>query len=175
MICIDSPRLKNTHTYPYNKRVKVHFTKNSYSIAWSKISLKAMNPNAFSASLFRWDPRSAPAAGAAAPPPYSVRARGLQELFEAYGAFRSYSAAKLAELGFTVNTLLNMRDEELDEMMDTLCHIFRWDLLVAERHTIKAAVGAERRRLFSSRPQQGHFLICGISIWFIIMHVFSWY
>ncbi|GFQ04661.1 floricaula protein [Phtheirospermum japonicum] len=31
--------------------------------------------------------------------------------------------------------------------MDSLCHIFRWDLLVGERYGIKAAVRAERRRL----------------------------
>lgn len=113
-----------------------------------------MDPDAFSASLFKWDSRAAlqPAVAPPPPPPYSMRARevgGLEELFQAYG-IRYYTAARLAELGFTVNTLLNMRDEELDEMMDSLCQIFRWDLLVGERYGIKAAVRAERRRLFSS-------------------------
>ncbi|KAK6127834.1 hypothetical protein DH2020_038436 [Rehmannia glutinosa] len=79
---------------------------------------------------------------------------GLEELFQAYG-IRYYTAAKLAELGFTVSTLLDMRDEELEEMMDSLCHIFRWDLLVGERYGIKAAVRAERRRLVSGDAQHG--------------------
>lgn len=71
---------------------------------------------------------------------------GLVELFQAYG-IRYYTAAKIAELGFTVNTLVDMRDEELDEMMNSLSQIFRWDLLVGERYGIKASVRAERRRL----------------------------
>ncbi|GER32446.1 floricaula/leafy homolog [Striga asiatica] len=70
---------------------------------------------------------------------------GLEELFEAYGV-RYYTAAKIGELGFTASTLLDMKDEELDQMMDTLSHIFRWDLLVGERYGIKAAVRAHRRR-----------------------------
>lgn len=122
-----------------------------------------MDPEAFTASLFKWDPRtvvppparllegmatpSAPLVGSAA---YSmVRPRdlgGLEELFQAYG-IRYYTAAKIAELGFTVNTLLDMKDEELDEMMNSLSQIFRWELLVGERYGIKAAVRAERRRL----------------------------
>ncbi|KAL8056381.1 hypothetical protein ABFX02_04G116600 [Erythranthe guttata] len=122
-----------------------------------------MDPDAsFSAScLFKWDPpRPVLTTDPVAPPPaaaYAVRPRevggggggGLEELFEAYG-IRYYTAAKLGELGFTANTLLGMRDEELDQMMDSLSHIFRWDLLVGERYGIKAAVRAERRRLLSA-------------------------
>ncbi|KAL6495016.1 hypothetical protein OROGR_030935 [Orobanche gracilis] len=128
-----------------------------------------MDPNVFSANLFKWDPRAAltPSnrmvdAAAAPPPPaaasYPVRPRelcGLEELFQDYG-IRYYTAAKLAELGFTSNTLLDMRDEELDEMMDSLCHIFRWDLLVGERYGIKAAVRAERRRRLLYRGNGSH-------------------
>lgn len=130
-----------------------------------------MDPaDAFSANLFKWDPRAhhhvlpppPPQQNrlfeAMAPPPpppqqaaFSVvrsirEVGGLEELFQAYG-IRYYTAAKIAELGFTVNTLLDMKDEELDEMMNSLCQIFRWDLLVGERYGIKAAVRAERRRL----------------------------
>ncbi|KAL7152678.1 hypothetical protein ABFS83_04G114600 [Erythranthe nasuta] len=119
-----------------------------------------MDPDAsFSAScLFKWDPQPRPVltTDPVAPPAaaYGVRPRevgggGLEELFEAYG-IRYYTAAKLGELGFTANTLLGMRDEELDQMMDSLSHIFRWDLLVGERYGIKAAVRAERRRLLSA-------------------------
>ena len=71
---------------------------------------------------------------------------GLDELFQAYGV-RYFTAAKIAELGFTVSTLVNMKDDELDEMMTSLSQIFRWDLLVGERYGIKAAVRAERRRI----------------------------
>lgn len=127
-----------------------------------------MDPDAFSASLFKWDPRAAMAPTnrlleAVVPPPpaaYSMRPRelgGLEELFQAYG-IRYFTAAKIAELGFTVNTLLDMRDEELDEMMNSLCQIFRWDLLVGERYGIKAAVRAERRRLDEEEARRRHFL-----------------
>ncbi|CAK9186889.1 unnamed protein product [Ilex paraguariensis] len=128
-----------------------------------------MDPEAFSASLFKWDPRGAiphpnrllevvavqpppPQPPPPPPPPqvaYSIRPReigGLEELFQDYG-IRYYTAAKIAELGFTVNTLLDMKDEELDDMMNSLSQIFRWDLLVGERYGIKAAVRSERRRL----------------------------
>ena len=128
-----------------------------------------MDPDAFTASIFKWDPRTVfpttsraplleysmsppvPAtAAAAAAGAYPVRAPrelgGLEELFQAYG-IRYYTAAKIAELGFTVNTLVDMKDEELDDMMNSLSQIFRWDLLVGERYGIKAAVRAERRRI----------------------------
>ncbi|KAL8139195.1 hypothetical protein V2J09_005196 [Rumex salicifolius] len=71
---------------------------------------------------------------------------GLEELFQAYG-IRYYTASKIAEMGFTANTLVDMREEELDDMINSLSHIFRWDLLVGEKYGIKAAVRAERRRL----------------------------
>ncbi|KAJ9163966.1 hypothetical protein P3X46_023585 [Hevea brasiliensis] len=129
-----------------------------------------MDPEAFTASLFKWDPRTVvPAPNrlleAVAPPPqpaagYAVRPRelyGLEELFQAYG-IRYYTAAKIAELGFTVSTLLDMKDEELDEMMNSLSQIFRWDLLVGERYGIKAAVRAERRRLEEEDSRRRHLL-----------------
>ncbi|KAJ1417813.1 Floricaula/Leafy protein, SAM domain [Sesbania bispinosa] len=122
-----------------------------------------MDPDAFTASLFKWDPRTVlppPAATrpplldyAVAPPVAATAAyhparapRELEELFQAYG-IRYYTAAKIAELGFTASTLVDMKDEELDDMMNSLSQIFRWDLLVGERYGIKAAVRAERRRV----------------------------
>ncbi|KAM1025435.1 hypothetical protein ACFX2I_038487 [Malus domestica] len=125
-----------------------------------------MDPDAFSANLFKWDlrgmvvptnrvhleaavPPAATAAGAAAGytlrPPRELGLGGLEDLFQAYGV-RYYTAAKIAELGFTVNTLLDLKDDELDDMMSSLSQIFRWELLVGERYGIKAAVRAERRR-----------------------------
>ncbi|XP_042498090.1 floricaula/leafy homolog 2-like [Macadamia integrifolia] len=118
-------------------------------------------PDAFSATLFKWDPRGAGAGGS--PPPHRLLEAmtapqtcgtctrtqrdvgGLDVFFQAYGV-RYYTAAKIAELGFTVNTLLDMKDEELGEMMTSLSQIFQWDLLVGESYGIKAALRAERRR-----------------------------
>lgn len=143
-----------------------------------------MDPEAFSASLFKWDPRGAmpppsrllePVAPPQPPPPlplstaaaYSIRSSstrdlgGLEELFQAYG-IRYYTAAKIAELGFTVNTLLDMKDEELDDMMNSLSQIFRWDLLVGERYGIKAAIRAEWRRMEEEEARRrGHILSDG--------------
>lgn len=122
-----------------------------------------MDPDAFTASLFKWDPRGCGSSMVTPPPPppaaavsapaammrcggWGEQLGGLEELFQAYG-IRYYTAAKIAELGFTARTLVNMTDEELDDMMTSLSHIFRWDLLVGERYGVKAAVRAERRRL----------------------------
>ena len=55
-----------------------------------------------------------------------------------------------------MNTLLDMRDGELDDMMSSLSQIFRWDLLVGERYGIKAAVRAERRRLDDEDSRRRH-------------------
>nr|AQQ16908.1 LFY [Cardamine hirsuta] len=118
-----------------------------------------MDPEGFTSGLFRWNPtRATVQALPPVPPPpqqqpappqtaaFGMRLGGLEGLFGAYG-IRFYTAAKIAELGFTASTLVGMRDEELEEMMNSLSHIFRWELLVGERYGIKAAVRAERRRL----------------------------
>ncbi|KAK4760718.1 hypothetical protein SAY87_005611 [Trapa incisa] len=131
----------------------------------------------FTAGLFKWDPNRLAAAPDPAvlqlppsattsshqpqpllplsspplplpPPPPPLRTVGMEELFQAYG-IRYFTAAKIVELGFTVNTLIDMKDEELDDMMNSLSQIFRWELLVGERYGIKAAVRAERRRLLN--------------------------
>nr|ASN64472.1 floricaula/leafy-like transcription factor [Monotropa hypopitys] len=126
-----------------------------------------MDPDAF---LFKWDPRGAlpppnrlleavapphPAAVFSVRPPREMG--GLEELFQAYGV-RYYTAAKIAEMGFTVNTLLDMKEDELDDMMNSLSQIFRWDLLVGERYGIKSAVRAERRRLDEEDLRRRHLL-----------------
>nr|BAC55077.1 LFY-like protein OrcLFY [Neotinea maculata] len=81
--------------------------------------------------------------------PHSTAAessRELEEVFEGYGV-RYSTIARIGDLGFTASTLAGMREEEVDDMMATLSHLFRWDLLVGERYGIKAAIRAERRRL----------------------------
>ena len=59
-------------------------------------------------------------------------------------------------MGFTVSTLVDMKEEELDDMMNSLSHLFRWELLVGERYGIKAAVRAERRRLEEIEESRRH-------------------
>ncbi|XP_062030154.1 floricaula/leafy homolog [Rosa rugosa] len=137
-----------------------------------------MDPDAFSASMFKWDlrgmavppsrvqleaaavsPQQAAAAAAAAG--YSVRGPrevvGLEDMFRAYGV-RYYTAARIADLGFTVSTLLDMKDEELDDMMNSVSQFFRVELLVGERYGIKAAIRAERRRLEEEDSRRRHAL-----------------
>ncbi|KAL6207003.1 hypothetical protein ACLB2K_024248 [Fragaria x ananassa] len=105
-----------------------------------------MDPDASTATLFKWDLRFAPQQTAAG---YS---RALEEMFRAYGV-RSYVAAKMADLGFTVSTLLEMKDEELDDMMNSVSQVSRVELLVGERYGIKAAVRAQRRRRLEEEPR----------------------
>ncbi|KAK8497418.1 hypothetical protein V6N13_000208 [Hibiscus sabdariffa] len=139
-------------------------------------------PEAFatgSGSFLKWDLRGevAPMPGrlmeaGAAPQPHTTVAAaymgrpwelgGIEELFQSYGV-RYYTAAKIAELGFTVSTLLGMKDEELDEMMNSVSQLYRWELLVGERYGIKAAVRTERRRLEEDDSRCRH-LVSGYAI-----------
>ncbi|QHO02258.1 uncharacterized protein DS421_13g422260 [Arachis hypogaea] len=119
---------------------------------------RKMDPDAFTSTLFKWDSRTIlPTCSSS----LMEGTGGLKELFHAYGV-RYYTAAKVAELGFTARTLVDMKEEELEHMMNSLSQIFRWDLLVGERYGIKAAVRAERRRIqdhhqlrIDSLPQEG--------------------
>nr|4UDE_A Chain A, Ginlfy Protein [Ginkgo biloba]4UDE_B Chain B, Ginlfy Protein [Ginkgo biloba] len=70
----------------------------------------------------------------------------LEELFRHYGV-RYMTLTKMVEMGFTVNTLVNMTEQELDDVIRTLVDIYRVDLLVGEKYGIKSAVRAEKRRL----------------------------
>ncbi|KAL5979610.1 hypothetical protein ACLOJK_019516 [Asimina triloba] len=130
-----------------------------------------MDPgDAFSATFFKWDPRGGSLSAAAgqprvggggehphhpaassAQPTMTTMGGGLLEFFHGYGV-RKYTAEKMADMGFTVSTLVDMKDEEIDDMMSTLSHIFRWDLLVGERYGVKAAVRAHRRRVDDDSP-----------------------
>nr|AAU34004.1 LEAFY-like protein [Brassica juncea] len=125
-----------------------------------------MDPEGSTSGLFRWNPtRALVQAPPPIPPPlqqqpvtpqtaaFGMRLGGLEGLFGPYG-IRFYTAAKIAELGFTASTLVGMKDEELEEMMNSLSQIFRWELLVGERYGIKAAVRAERRRLQEEEEEE---------------------
>ncbi|KAG6479724.1 floricaula/leafy homolog [Zingiber officinale] len=136
-----------------------------------------MDPGeAFSENVYKWDPRGAPPHPCRLvqplplpplPPPMvpqpaaeaeDQRPRELGEVFSGYGV-RYATVARIGELGFTASTLVGMTEAEVDDMMATLAHLFRWDLLLGERYGIKAALRAERRRLVNSRlmlQNRGH-------------------
>ncbi|XP_010929692.1 floricaula protein [Elaeis guineensis] len=124
-----------------------------------------MDPgDAFSANVFKWDPRVPPTAAPPPPcrsmePPAPPAAAGeeeaveqrqepreLGEVFAGYGV-RYATVARLGELGFTASTLVGMTEGEVEEVLAALAHLFRWDLLLGERYGIKAALRAERRRI----------------------------
>nr|QVX19922.1 LEAFY 1 [Equisetum giganteum] len=72
------------------------------------------------------------------------RTRSLHDFFRDYGV-RPKTVARILELGFTVNTLVNMTDPEIDELVKTMVEGFRLELLVGERYGLKSAIRAERR------------------------------
>nr|BAA93436.1 GpLFY [Gnetum parvifolium] len=132
-----------------------------------------MDPDSFSAAFFKWEQRSpiplqmqragnvfhdfsvpSPTVGV---PPIMANTSNvcisnrkemicLEELFRHYGV-RYITMTKMMEMGFTVNTLVNMTEQELDEAIRTLVEIYRMELLVGEKYGIKSAIRAERRRL----------------------------
>nr|AAF77075.1 GinLFY protein [Ginkgo biloba] len=129
-----------------------------------------MDPETFPAAFFKWDQRSS---AAAAPIHRGLEGQrvfefsvptttnpaltnnnnnnrkelsSLEELFRHYGV-RYMTLTKMVEMGFTVNTLVNMTEQELDDVIRTLVDIYRVDLLVGEKYGIKSAVRAEKRRL----------------------------
>jgi hypothetical protein len=77
----------------------------------------------------------------------------LEELFQGYGV-RIATLAKMTEMGFTVSTLVNMTEAELDDIIQTIADILQMDLLVGERYGIKSAVRAEKRHLDEELERQ---------------------
>ncbi|XP_057826214.1 floricaula/leafy-like protein isoform X2 [Cryptomeria japonica] len=122
-----------------------------------------MDPDSFPA-FFKWDPRSITAPqlqrgyefplpnAAAILMPNGMNGNNrkelscLEELFRNYGV-RCITLTKMVELGFTANTLVNMTEQELDDVVRILVDIYSLDLLVGEKYGIKSAIRAERRRL----------------------------
>nr|ANJ12324.1 truncated LEAFY protein [Brassica napus] len=128
-----------------------------------------MDPEGFTSGLFRWNPTRAMVQQPPPPVPpppqqqppatpqtaaFGMRLGGLEGLFGPYGV-RFYTAAKIAELGFTASTLVGMKDEELEDMMNSLSHIFVGSLLVGERYRCQSPpVRAERRRLLEEEEEE---------------------
>nr|BBC78344.1 FLORICAULA/LEAFY-like protein [Larix gmelinii var. japonica] len=133
-----------------------------------------MDPESFSAAFFKWDQRppalappqmqraggleaqrvfhdfGVPNAAATMASNNSGSCRKelncLEELFRNYGV-RYITLTKMVDMGFTVNTLVNMTEQELDDLIRALVDIYRVDLLVGEKYGIKSAIRAEKRRL----------------------------
>nr|AAF77607.1 ZamfuNdly protein [Zamia furfuracea] len=79
--------------------------------------------------------------------------KSLEDLFREYGV-RYSTLTKMCEMGFTANTLVNMTEEEIEDLMKTLVEIYRMDLLIGERYGIKSAVRAEKKRLQENLEMQ---------------------
>ncbi|CAM6082502.1 unnamed protein product [Calypogeia fissa] len=79
--------------------------------------------------------------------------RTLEDLFQGYGV-RMATLAKMTEMGFTVSTLVNMTEAELDDIIQTISDILQMELLVGERYGIKSAVRAEKRHIDEELERQ---------------------
>ncbi|CAM6128078.1 unnamed protein product [Calypogeia fissa] len=79
--------------------------------------------------------------------------RTLEDLFQGYGV-RMATLAKMTEMGFTVSSLVNMTEAELDDIIQTISDILQMELLVGERYGIKSAVRAEKRRIDEELERQ---------------------
>nr|AAT75301.1 leafy-like protein [Ginkgo biloba] len=114
---------------------------------------------AAAAGFFRWDQRSTAFQKdnrpfeLLLPPNARKELKSLEDLFREYGV-RYSTMAKMNEMGFTANTLVNMTEEEIEDLMKALVEIYRMDLLIGERYGIKSAVRAEKKRLQDNLEMQ---------------------
>lgn len=69
----------------------------------------------------------------------------LEDLFKDYGV-RSTTIIKVMEMGFTVSTLVNMMEQEIDDVIKTMMEGYQMELLVGEKYGLKSAIRAERKR-----------------------------
>ncbi|KAJ7233743.1 hypothetical protein O6H91_Y451700 [Diphasiastrum complanatum] len=51
----------------------------------------------------------------------------------------------MTEMGFTVNTLVNMTEQELEDVITTILETYQVELLVGEKYGIKSAIRAEKK------------------------------
>lgn len=79
--------------------------------------------------------------------------RKLKELFKDFGVLPA-TLAIMAQMGFTVSTLINMKDDEVDYVIKSMIEEYHLDLLMGEQFGIKAAVRAKRRLLDEEMEQQ---------------------
>jgi hypothetical protein len=79
--------------------------------------------------------------------------RRLKELFKEFGV-QPATLALMGQMGFTVSTLMNMKDDEVDFIIKSMIEEYHLELLVGEQFGIKAAVRAKRRALDEEMEQQ---------------------
>lgn len=84
--------------------------------------------------------------------------RRLKELFKDFGVQPS-TVAVMGQMGFTLSTLINMKDEEVDFVIKSMIEEYHLDLLMGEQFGIKAAIRAKRRLLEEETEQQRMDLI----------------
>ncbi|KAL4352217.1 hypothetical protein GQ457_06G018540 [Hibiscus cannabinus] len=85
---------------------------------------------------------------------------GINYLFNLYEQCRGpYTTTAIAVLGFTVNTLLNMKEEQLDGVMTSVSQTFMWESLIGEIYGIKGTVRAERKRLKELKNSSHQLLV----------------
>ena len=70
----------------------------------------------------------------------------LEDLFKEYGV-RYVTLAKMVEMGFTANALVNMTEEEIEDLMKTFVELYHMDLLIGERYGIKSLTTAEKEHV----------------------------
>lgn len=80
-------------------------------------------------------------------------AKTLEDLFKNYGV-RLQTIARMCDMGFTVNTLLRMTEQELDDVIATMVENYQVELLFGERYGIKSAVRAEKKSLDDEADRQ---------------------
>ena len=53
----------------------------------------------------------------------------------------------MAAMGFTTNTLVNMTEEEIEDLMKTLVELYQMDLPIGKRFEITSAMRAEKEQI----------------------------
>lgn len=73
--------------------------------------------------------------------------KSLGELFEKFGVRAPHHRQDEWYMGFTVNTLVQMTEPELDEVIQIMLEDFHIGLLLGERYGFKVAVQAEKKTI----------------------------
>lgn len=89
----------------------------------------------------------------------SQQMKSLEDLFKDYGV-RLTTIAKVMELGFTVSTLVNMTEQEIDDVIKILPEGYHIELLVGEKYGLKSAIRAEKKRHEEEMERQRLQLLC---------------
>lgn len=100
--------------------------------------------------MFRWQQRLPrkevqPLDAACPSLSHGKQLNSLEDFFKDYGV-RFTTIAKIMELGFTVSTLVNMTEQEIEDVIHTMLEGGHVELLVGEKYGLKSAIRAEKKR-----------------------------